>query len=655
MGITFDEATQTFHLHSAGMSYFMQLHRGRHLLHRSFGPALRADHLSRPAIFVARSFAVFPDADDPGFSRDTVAQEYPVPGTSDFGASALDVTWADGSFALSLEYESHAIRAGKPELPGLPASYVESDAEAQTLEIALRDPVGQLRVILRYSVFAAFPVVARSVTVWNDSAVAVDLRKVLSASLALPDARYELLQLSGAWGRERHLQRTTLRVGTQTVESMRGASSHQQNPAIALARPETTEDAGEAIGLMLVYSGNFVAGAQVDQYGSTRVYAGIHPETFTWHLAAGARFDAPEALIAWSGEGLGGLSDTYHRLLRTRVARGSYRDKRRPVLVNNWEATYFRFNEDAIIDLAQAAASLGIELFVLDDGWFGHRNDDRSSLGDWTVDATKLPSGLPALGQRLQRAGMSFGLWFEPEMVSPDSDLYRAHPEWCLQINGRKSSLGRHQLILDLSRSDVRQYIVEALARILESAPICYVKWDMNRNMTEVGSMLLPPERQRETPHRYMLGLYEVWEHLIARFPDILFEACAGGGGRFDAGVLHYMPQVWTSDNTDAIARLSIQFGTSLFYPASAQAAHVSAAPNHQVGRVTPFATRARVAMMGMLGYELDLRALTSDERDGVAKQIALYGEIEDLVRTGRLYRLEHPDAGGRAAWMFVA
>lgn len=655
MGITFDEATQTFHLRSAGMSYIMQLHRGRHLLHRAVGPALRADHLSRSAVLVPRSFAVFPDEDDPGFSRDTVAHEYPVAGTSDFGASALDVTWADGSSAMALAYESHSLYAGKPRLVGLPAAYVESEAEAQTLEVVLRDPVGQLRVVLRYTAFAAFAVVARSVTISNDSDVAVDLRKVLSASLALPDAGYQLVQLSGAWGRERCLRRTPLRAGTQTVESLRGASSHQHNPAIALVRPETSENSGEAIGMMLVYSGNFIAGAEVDQYANTRVYAGIHPDAFSWHLQPGARFDAPEALIAWSGDGMGGLSDTYHRLLRTRVARGAHRDQKRPVLINNWEATYFRFDEDVIVDLAQAAAGLGIELFVLDDGWFGHRNDDRSSLGDWTVDATKLPSGLAAVAKRMEQSGIAFGLWFEPEMVSPDSDLYRAHPDWCLQVKGRPTSLGRHQLILDLSRSDVRHYIVEALERILASAPIRYVKWDMNRNMTEVASQQLPPERQRETAHRYMLGLYEIWEHLVARFPDILFEACAGGGGRFDAGVLHYMPQVWTSDNTDAIARLAIQFGTSLFYPASSQGAHVSAVPNHQLGRVTPLATRARVAMMGMLGYELDLRTLTAEERAGIVRQIALYKDIEDLVRTGRLHRLEHPGVDGRAAWMFVA
>lgn len=458
-----------------------------------------------------------------------------------------------------------------------------------------------------------------------------------------------------AGGNERNVLRRPLTMGLQAVDSKRGSSSHQHNPFMALVRKGADEDQGEVYGFSLVYSGSFLANVEVDQYRTTRVTMGLNPFDFSWLLQPGASFQTPEAVMVYSSEGLGGMSRTYHRLYRTRLARGEYRDQERPVLINNWEATYFDFNADKIESIARKGKELGIELFVLDDGWFGKRDDDNSSLGDWFVHREKLPGGLRDLAERVTGLDMRFGLWVEPEMVSEDSDLYRAHPDWCLHVPDRRRSAGRNQLILDYSRDDVCDAIIGMLSEVFTSAPITYVKWDMNRNMTEIGSALLPPERQRETAHRYMLGLYRVLETLVTAFPHILFESCSGGGGRFDPGMLHYMPQTWTSDNTDAVSRLKIQYGTSIVYPVSSIGAHVSAVPNHQVHRTTPLETRGHVAFAGNFGYELDLTAFTEEEDAVVRGQVAYYKEIRPLVQFGDFYRLLSPFEGNETAWMFVS
>jgi len=424
---------------------------------------------------------------------------------------------------------------------------------------------------------------------------------------------------------------------------------------MALLAKDATEDYGEVYGFSLVYSGSFLAQAEVDQYGIARVGIGLQPFNFQWLLEPGESFQAPEAVLVRSSQGLGGLSRTYHRLYRTRLCRGEFRDRKRPILINNWEATYFNFNADKIKEIAYAGKELGLELFVLDDGWFGKRDNDDSSLGDWVEDRRKLPEGLGKLGKDITAMGMEFGLWFEPEMVSPESDLYRKHPDWCLHVPGHKRSLARQQLVLDLSRKDVCDYIVESVSSVLSSAPITYVKWDMNRNMTEIGSALLPPERQRETGHRYILGLYDVMERIVSSFPHILFESCSGGGGRFDPGMLYYMPQTWTSDDTDAVERLKIQYGTSIVYPASSMGAHVSAVPNHQVHRSTPLETRGHVAMSGNFGYELDLTKLSEEEREDIRKQVTEYKELRMLIQYGDFYRLLSPFEGNETAWMFVS
>jgi alpha-galactosidase len=656
MPIFFDEAKGLFHLQSRNISYLIQLVHG-YPAHAYFGAKLRHDsNLEGLLTFQERaSFSPNPLPEDKSISLDSLPQEYPQYGTSDFRSPAYQVRLANGTRATELTYRTHRIVPGKPALEGLPALYVEQTNEAETLELELEDRVSGLSVVLSYTVFADFDAIARSARLGNGGSEPIQLERALSASVDFPDASYDALYLSGAWARERHVQRRRLAPGVTGISSRRGSSSHQQNPFLALLRPDATEQRGEVYGFSLVYSGNFTAEAEVEQFGTTRVSIGINPFDFTWKLEPGENFQTPEAVLVYSAEGLGGMSRTYHRLYRTRLCRGQFRDQERPILVNNWEATYFDFNADKIEAIAQEGSKLGIELFVLDDGWFGRRDRDNSSLGDWFEDRRKLPEGLADLARRVKDTGLQFGLWFEPEMVSPDSDLYRAHPDWCLHVPERRRTEARDQLVLDMSRSDVRQYLYDRLSDIFSTVPITYVKWDMNRNMTEIGSAASPAERQGEVAHRYMLGLYELLERLTSEFPHILFESCSGGGGRFDPGMLYYMPQTWTSDDTDAAERLKIQYGTSLVYPVSTMGAHVSAVPNHQVERTTPLTFRGDVAMSGNFGYELDLTRFTDDEKDTAKRQIALYKEIRGLVQQGDLYRLQSPFEGNETAWMFVS
>jgi alpha-galactosidase len=649
------DASGLFHLQTAGSSYAFKLVHG-YPAHLYWGPRLR--HTSGLGDLLQLkdrpSFSPNPLPGNHRFSLDTLPQEYPQYGTSDFRQPAFQVEWPDGTRIAEFKYAGHRVEPGKPKLAGLPAVYAEPGDGAETLVLELTDESG-LRVELLYTVFPNTDAVMRSARLVNGTSLPVRLLRVMSASVDFHDDGFEWFCLEGAWGRERHLSRRPLGPGGTRIESRRGASGHQLNPFAALLRPGADEDKGDVYGFSLVYSGNFLIEAEVDQFRTARVTAGINPFEFRWLLEPGESFQTPEAVMVYSGEGLGGLSRTYHRLYRTRLVRGKYRDLERPVLVNNWEATYFNFNADKLEAIAKAGADLGIELFVLDDGWFGRRDTDNCSLGDWKVDLRKLPGGLADLADRVNRLGMKFGLWVEPEMVSPDSELYRAHPDWCLHVPGRRRTEGRNQLVLDMSRQDVRDYLFKVLSDVFSSAPVTYVKWDMNRHMTEVASAKLPPERQGETAHRYMLGLYELLERLVTAFPDILFECCSGGGGRFDPGMLYYMPQTWTSDDTDAVERLKIQYGTSIVYPASAMGAHVSAVPNHQVGRITSLEMRGLVAMGGNFGYELDLTKFTEEERAEVRRQVALYKDMRGLVQQGDMYRLKSPFEGNETAWMFVS
>lgn len=656
MTIRYDEQQRIFHLQAAQTSYVCQIAANGQLLHLYWGKRLR--NYSAPAnryMPETRAFGTQVPFGDTLASPETIPAECPVFGTGDYRTPMVHAQYADGSTVSSFVYESHRIYGGKPQLPGLPATYVEQDEEADTLELVLRDPLTGLKAVLLYTAFRDFNAITRSILLVNEGQQAIRLHKVLSASLDLPQASYDLLQLHGSWARERSVERVRLTPGTKSIESRRGASSHQHNPFIAVMEQDAGEDHGQVYSMNLVYSGNFVAEMEIDSFGSLRMNIGINPFDFSWLLEAGESFQSPEAVLVHATHGLGEMSRTYHKLYRTRLCRGRYRDAVRPVLVNNWEATYFDFNADKIEQIAAAAGELGIELFVLDDGWFGQRHNDASSLGDWFVNEDKIAGGLKQLVERVQEKGLQFGIWFEPEMISPESELYRAHPDWCLHVKGRDRSPSRNQYVLDFSRADVRSEITKRMKDILQSAPITYVKWDMNRHMSEVGSAALPPERQRETAHRYMLGLYAMLEEITSAFPDILFESCSGGGGRFDPGMLHYMPQTWTSDNTDAMSRLYIQYGTSIVYPISATGAHISAVPNHQLGRMTTLETRGHVAMTGNFGYELDLSMFTEEERALAKEQVATYKRYRELIQFGEHYRLASPFEGNTASWMIVS
>jgi alpha-galactosidase len=650
MTIHWDSATREWHLANDQASYAMRVLENGWLGHLHWGAPLRP----------GASLSHLGPADFPGFTNrvgEPVAFEVPVPGGGDFRVPCLVIESPDGATVLDLRYEGLRILAGKPELPGLPSTYVESDAEAETLEIDLRDASTGLRVVVRTTLFADRPVVARSFTLHNEGETVLTVRCAMSAVLDLSDARWQLVTLSGQWARERHVHERPLVPGVQGVASVRGASGHEHNPFLALRRDDTTEDRGEALGLSLVYSANFLAEAEVEPFGTARVRIGIHPDRFAWHLDPGAEFTTPEAILAWSATGLGGLSEAFHDLFRDRLARGRWRDRVRPIVLNNWEATYFDFDHDRLVEIATKAKELGVEPFVLDDGWFGRRDRDDSSLGDWVVDRRKLPGGLEALVRDVKALGLSFGLWIEPEMVSPDSDLYRAHPDWAIGVPGRPRTESRQQLVLDMARLEVVDHLTEMLSVVLGSAPIDYVKWDMNRSITEPWTPSLPADRQGEFHHRYILGVYELYRRLTGRFPDILFESCAGGGGRFDPGMLAFAPQGWTSDDTDAVERTRIQWGTSLAYPLSSMAAHVSAVPNHQTGRITPLFFRAAVAMFGAFGYELDPTAMTTAEQQDVAGQVAWYLPRRELMQRGRFIRLRSPFAGdgNETAWMVTS
>lgn len=650
MPIEWRKGARQLHLYNDSVSYVMRALESGTLAHLYFGPVLATErdysHLSRSP-FIARFNQVL----------DPASMEVPTAGRGDFRIPMLTVRHADGSTVLDLVYREHAIHAGKPVLDGLPSTYVDDDAEAETLEVLLVDGNSSLQVKLFTTIYSDRPVVTRSMRVINAGQGDVKITTAMSMALDLPDSDWRLTQLSGAWGRETHIVDAPLVPGTRGVGSQRGSSGHQQNPFLLLRRPATTEAAGEAIGMSLVYSGNFLAQVEVDPYDTVRARIGFDPETIRWQVSPGMDLQIPEAVLVWSGEGIGGVSDAYHRLYRERLVASTWRDRPRPVVLNSWEGVYYDFDEDILVDMAASARELGAELFVLDDGWFGQRDDDASSLGDWTVDLRKLPSGLEELVGRINDLGLDFGIWVEPEMVNPRSRLFDLHPEWAVGFPGRPRSEIRNQYVLDMSNGEVVDYLERVVGNVLNSAAISYVKWDMNRVITEPYGASLPAERQNEFFHRYMLGVYDLYARLTERFPDILFESCAGGGGRNDPGMLAFAPQAWISDSTDPVERQRIQYGASLVYPLNAMGAHVSAVPNHQIGRTTPLETRAAVAFFGSFGYQLDPRALDDVELEQVQAQISWYKEHRDLIHKGRFHRLVSPfeGDGNETAWMTVA
>jgi len=655
MGIRFNEQNKLFNIESKNTSYILNVLETGHIAHLYWGRKINSNKIDY-LIKKRQCGSFLADLDNiDDFHLEAVPQEYPSYGNPDLRSPAIQIKLSNGTTVTDFRYYSHKIFKGKNKLQGLPATYVENDNEAETLEITLNDSLANLKLILSYTVFEEYDAITRNVKVINDSNEEIDILRVLSANVDFNHSEFDFIQLSGAWARERHIVRTPLRSGGQCVESRRGASSHAQNPFMALVSHEANEDVGDVYGFNLIYSGNFLANVEVDMHNNSRAQIGINPFDFTWNLESKQELQTPEVVMAYSPNGLTGMSHIYHDLYRERLVRGSYRDKERPILINNWEATYFDFDNEKIKEIAKEASDLGIELFVLDDGWFGERNSDDSSLGDWFVNENKIKCGLNSLVKDINDLGMKFGLWFEPEMISPNSNLYREHPDWCIHIENRTRSLARKQLVLDLSRDEVCDAVIKMITDVLKSAPISYVKWDMNRNITELGSPAWPPKKQKELAHRYMLGLYKILENITSNFPDILFESCSGGGGRFDGGMLYYMPQTWTSDDTDAIERLKIQEGTSLVYPSISMGSHVSAVPNHQVNRITPLSTRGIVAMAGSFGYELDVTKMTDIEKEEVKKQIELYKSIRKVVQFGDLYRLKSPFKSNEVSWMTLS
>ncbi|KAA8818788.1 alpha-galactosidase [Bifidobacterium rousetti] len=665
--IDVDEELEQFHLTNGRVSMILKVVEGK-LINLYTGAAVPGSG-SRPG---RRDFGYLVDdgfrvqattADEHGELRiEQSRQEFPEYGRGDFRGPAITVLQGNGSRITDFRYAGYRVAPGKPELDGLPATYADSvpgDADAATLSIDLVDDLTGLTATLNYTIFRDEPVIARSVLVTNHGDEPVTIERIASLNLDLPDDDYEMIEFTGAWARERQPYRQPLHPGVQSIGSMRGASGPYFSPNAIIARPGSDEDRGEAFGLAFVYSGNFDLHAEVDAYGATRLQLGINPAGFAWRLAPGESFQSPEALLGHTDRGLNDLSQTFHRIVLDHLERPRWARRERPILINNWEATYFDFTEEKLLELARIAHRAGVELFVLDDGWFGRgehaRTSDRAGLGDWIANPERLPEGVAGIARKINEIGMRFGLWFEPEMVNRATDLYEAHPDWVIATPGRASAVYRQQYVLNFANPAVVDHIYGRMHAILDSANVAYIKWDMNRFITEAYDATRGAEHQGEVFHRYILGVYALYRRLLAAFPDLIIEGCASGGSRFDMGILAYSPQIWTSDDTDAVERLSIQYGTSYFFPVSAMGAHVSITPNHQTGRSESLAMRGAVAMFGTFGYEMDLTRVGEDELDEIARQVAFFKERAPLLHNGDLYRLRAPYDHRQAAWMVVS
>lgn len=657
MPIKYHEKSREFHLYNDEVSYIIKLLENDQLENLYYGKRVHDKesfgYLHEEADRPLTALAV---EEPTSLSLLHIRHEYAAYGTGDFKSPAFTIEQANGSRLSDFRYISYEIRAGKEKLDSLPATYVESENEATSLAITLFDSVTETKLVLNYTIFESLSVICRNAYFEQTGDSTVYLERAMSACLGLPDMDYEMLHLNGTWSRERHIKTRPLETGIQAVQSMTGSSSAEYNPFIALMRPGTDENKGEALGFSFVYSGNFLAQVEVDSYDMTRVIMGINPEGFKWKLSKGNSFQTPEVVMVYSDEGLGKMSRSYHQLYRTKLVRGKWRDTPRPILLNNWEATYFDFNEEKILDIVKKAKEAGVETFVLDDGWFGNRCDDFRALGDWYVNTEKLPDGIAGLSKKVNDLGLDFGLWVELEMISKESKLYEEHPDWLLSTPGRFESPARHQHVLDFSRPEVVDAIYEMIIAVLDNGNISYIKWDMNRYLTEVYSKALPPDRQGEVMHRQVIGMYSLYARLIDRYPDILFESCASGGARFDPGMLYFAPQAWTSDDTDAVERVKIQYGTSMVYPISSMGAHVSAVPNHQTGRITSIETRSNIAYYGTFGYELDLNKLTVEEFESVKRQIKFMKKHRELIQiSGDFYRIKNPFKNNDSAIMVVS
>lgn len=647
--IYINEKNKEFHIQSKNASYIFNVMQNGQLGHLYYGEKIK--HRESFSHFFKKPDKgigiIAHPKDDSAFSLEYYKQEYPSYGTSDFRKPAIKILQENGSRITDFKFDSYKMIKGKNSLKGLPSTYMEEYSEGDSLEIKLVDKVINCNLFLTYTCFNNREVITRNARIENKGQEKIVIENFMSASIDFPDSDYNLLQLSGAWARERNIKIRPLEKGIQYIDSTRGASSAQQNPFLALTSKNTNEHIGEVFAFSLVYSGNFVAQVEVDHFDVARLTMGLNPFDFAWDLEPNTEFQSPELIMVYSNKGLNSMTNTFHDLFRERLIRGSWKYKERPILINNWEATYFDFDEDKLVEIARESAKLGFELFVLDDGWFGKRNDDTSSLGDWFVNKEKLPNGLKGLREKLKNENIKLGIWFEPEMVSENSNLFKQKSNWVLGVNNRNLSLGRNQYILDLTKVEVQDYLFEKISNNLVEGGISYVKWDMNRNMTEIP--------YKDTPHKYILGLYQLLERLTKAFPNVLFESCASGGGRFDPGMLYYMPQTWTSDNTDAIERLKIQYGTSLIYPLISMGAHVSDIPNHQTARLCSLDVRNKVAFFGNFGYELDIRKYTTKEKSKVREYLNFYKKNRAIFQFGDFIRLNSPFEGNSIAWLCIS
>lgn len=652
MAIRYWKEKQIFSIDTKNTTYQMKVDSYGFLLHLYYGAKVNGamDYL---LTYADRGFSGNPAeaGADRTYSLDVLPQEYPTWGTGDYRNAALLIQNADHSESCKLQYAGHTIKKGKYNLSDLPAVYAEEN-EAETLEIYMEDCVSNLKVTLLYGVVEQLDIITRSVIIENHGSENIIIEKAGSACLELLPGQYDLLSFCGRHTMERTVQRKRIGYGSSVFESRRGTSSHQYNPAFILADVNATEDRGNCYGIAFVYSGGFRFETEKDPYDQVRTVMSIQPEQFAYPLNPGERFVVPETIFSFSQNGFGALSHNYHNCINHHVIRRSFQKKMRPVLINSWEAAYFDFTGETMLELAKNAADVGIDLVVMDDGWFGKRDDDNSGLGDWEVNEEKLGCSLGTLIEKINELGVDFGIWIEPEMISEDSTLYRNHPDWVLQIPGRSPVRSRNQLVLDFSRKDVRDYIFASICKVLDQGNITYVKWDMNRSISDVYSHV---NVRGTVLHDYVVGVYDFLEQMIQRYPELLIEGCSGGGGRFDIGMLYYTPQIWCSDNTDAIDRTKIQYGTSFFYPASAVGSHVSAVPNHQTGRITSLKTRAVVAMAGTFGYELNLQMLSAEEKEEIKEQVAVFKKQNELIQQGTYYRLTNPMEDAMAAWLFVS
>ncbi len=643
-----------FYLDTEHTSYIMQVHSNGVLQHVYYGKRIPQENLNYYHLLTEGSFCPPLQMNEQRSSFDTLPQEYTTLGRGDFRQPSLILEGEDGRNLNELTYVEYRVVQGRGKLPKMP--YLDTDTEqVQTLIIAMRDKITGADVFLYYSVFAEEDVISRYVTIQNETKEAIQIRKAASLALDLEGKELDMISLQGSWLRERSIRRQPLTQGAVSISSRRGSSSHQLNPFAAFASQNADECSGEVYGVSLVYSADFQISAEVSQYNDTRLQAGINPETFSWKLLPGETFTTPEALVTYSGEGFETMSHNFHNVCRNHLGKCADKTLRHPIIINSWEAMYFDLSEEKLKNFITDCKGLGIDTFVLDDGWFGHRDDDNSSLGDWFVDERKFKKGLEAVIDFCHENGMKFGIWFEPEMISRDSLLFRLHPDWCIHCKQESPLESRRQLVLDMSRAEVVDNIFEQMARFIRKYDISYIKWDFNRNLTDVGSETLSKDQQKEFTHRYMLGVYDLMERLNKHFPEVFFEGCSGGGGRFDFGILYYMPQIWTSDNSDSIERLKIQYGTSFVYPPSTMVAHVSACPNHQTWRSAPFETRGEVAQMCNYGYELNIGTLSESEKNLVREQIKRHRELEPLISEGDFYRIRNPFECDLCAWQLVS